>query len=206
MSKLLIITGISGTGKTTLAKMLYQKIDNSVMLSFDKLSENIYDMLGFQNKQEKRKLQKFNEKLYNNLIEKCMKRQDAVIIIEKPFKIKWKKLLDKLSQQYHYEIYTINLYAKNFETIWKRLLKREQSKEERHPSHYLTSYSFKKKDDYEPYFEYEYNRLKEEYKNLISNNINLGHIINIGDIEELNIDKLIEDINAMSTDKKMTLN
>ena len=62
MSKLLTITGISGTGKTTLAKMLYQKIDNSVMLSFDKLSENIYDMLGFQNKQEKRKLQKFRRR------------------------------------------------------------------------------------------------------------------------------------------------
>ena len=91
-------------------------------------------------------------------------------------------------------MYTINLYAKDFETIWKRLQKREKSKKERHPSHYLTSYALKNKDDYKPYFEYNYNNLRKEYDDLLSNSINLGHVINIEDIEKLNLDKLLEEL------------
>lgn len=194
MNKLIIITGISGTGKSTLAQMLYNKIENSVKISFDKLSENTYDMIGFSNEKEKKDLKLLNEKIYKTLIKQCMKRNDSVIILEKPFRVKWKNFFRKLSEQYGYEIYTINMYAKDFETIWKRLLKREMSIEERHPSHYLNSYSLKKKEKYEPYFEYDYNQLKKEYDELLSNSINLGNVINIDDIEKLDIDKLIEKI------------
>lgn len=194
MNKLIIITGISGTGKSTLAQMLYDKIENSVIISFDKLSENTYDMIGFNNEQEKKDLRLLNEKIYKSLIKQCMKRNDGVIILEKPFRVKWKNFFRKLSEQYGYEIYTINMYAEDFETIWKRLLKREMSMEERHPPHYLNSYNLKKKEKYKPYFEYEYDQLKKEYDELLSNSINLGNVINIDDIEKLDIDKLIEEI------------
>lgn len=40
MNKLIIITGISGTGKTTVADMLYNKIDNSTSVSYEKLISN----------------------------------------------------------------------------------------------------------------------------------------------------------------------
>ena len=75
MNKLIIITGISGTGKSTLAKKLYNKIENSTLLSFDILTENIYDIVGFKNKAEKKSLQQLNANIYKNLIEECMKRK-----------------------------------------------------------------------------------------------------------------------------------
>ena len=46
MKKLIIITGVSGTGKTTLARILYKKLENSILLSYDEFSEKIYDMIG----------------------------------------------------------------------------------------------------------------------------------------------------------------
>lgn len=194
MNKLIIITGISGTGKTSLANILYRRIENSSLLSSDKLSESIYDLVGFKNKIEKDSLRKLKIEIYKMLIEECMKRQDEVIIVEKPFKIQWKDYFDNLGKKYQYEICTINMFAKNFDTIWNRLLKRENSKQDRHPSHYLDSYTLKKKDDYEPFFEYDYDTLKEEYDDLISNSINLGNVINVEDIEKLNIEKLIVEL------------
>ncbi len=54
MKKLIIITGVSGTGKTTLARTLYKKLENSILLSYDELSEKIYDIIGFKNEKQKK--------------------------------------------------------------------------------------------------------------------------------------------------------
>lgn len=191
MNKLIIITGVSGTGKTNLANILYEKIENSILLSYDKLSENIYDLVGFKDKSQKKQLQLLNERIYKDLIEQCMKRKDSVIILEKPFRIEWKEFFEKLSRKYEYEVYTINMFSKNFETIWKRLKKREMSKKDRHPSHYLNSYYLKNREGYLPFFEYDYDKFKEEYDKLLVNSINLENVINVEDIDGLDINKLI---------------
>lgn len=201
MSKLIIITGVSGTGKTTLAKMLNKKLEGSTLLSYDEFIEKIYDMIGFKNKEQKKNLSALNIKIYKKLIEECMKRKDEIIILEKPFKTEWRDFLGHLTKKYGYQPYTINIFSKDFQTIWNRLLKREISKEDRHPAHYLDSYYFDKRNEYTPFFEYEYDTLKEEYDNLISNSINLGCIININDIENLDIDKLIKKL--LSNNKKV---
>lgn len=194
MKKIIIITGISGTGKSSLSKKLYNEIENSTLLSYDELSESIYDIIGFKNIEEKKSLQLLNMELYKRLIEESMKREDEVIILEKPFTGEWKEALKNLIKKYKYQVCTINMYARDFDTIWNRLLKREKSKKDRHPSHYLNSYCLKNRDKYDPYFEYHYDSLKEEYDKLISNSINLGTVINIKDIEDINIEKLIERI------------
>lgn len=194
MNKLIIITGVSGTGKTTLAKTLNKKLENSILLSYDEFSEKIYDMIGFKNKEQKKHLYYLEIEMYKKLIEECMQRKDKVIILEKPFKIKWRDFFKDLAYKYEYQVYTINIFAKDFQTIWNRLLKRESSKEDRHPAHYLDSYYFNKKNEYEPFFEYQYETFKEEYENLLSNSINLGNVIEIKDIEKANIDKLIESL------------
>ena len=191
MKKLIIILGISGIGKTTLAKKLYEKIENSTLISLDSLAEDIYDIMGFKDKNQKKSLQLMNRKIYRMLIEEAMKRNDEVVIVEYPFKKEWITFFEKMIAKYDYQAYTIHLFAKDFDTIWKRLKVRENSVE-RHPSHYLQEYSLKKKEKYEPYFEYEYNALKKEYDNLTSNCINLGKIIKVEDIEELDIDKCIK--------------
>lgn len=194
MNKLIIITGVSGTGKTTLAKALNKKLENSILLSYDEFSEKIYDMIGFKNKEQKKHLYYLKIEMYKKLIEECMQRKDKIVILEKPFKIEWRDFFKDLSYKYEYQVYTINIFAKNFQTIWNRLLKRESSKEDRHPAHYLDSYYFNKKNEYEPFFEYQYDTFKEEYENLLSNSINLGNVIKIKDIEEVNIDKLIKSL------------
>ena len=127
------------------------------------------------------------------LIEETMKRNDEVVIVEYPFKKEWITFFEKMIAKYDYQAYTMHLFAKDFDTIWERLKIRENS-EERHSSHYLQEYSFKKKEKYEPYFEYEYNTLKKEYDNLTSNCINLRKIIKVEGIEELDIDKCIKSI------------
>lgn len=194
MKKIIIITGISGTGKSSLSKKLYNEIENSTLLSYDELSENIYDIIGFKNIEDKKSLQLLNMELYKRLIEEAMKREDEVIILEKPFTSEWKEVFESLIKKYKYQACTINMYARDFDTIWNRLLKREKSQKDRHPSHYLNSYCLKNREKYDPYFEYHYDSLKEEYDKLISNSINLGTVINIKDIEDVDIEKLIQKI------------
>lgn len=193
MKRLIIISGISGTGKTTLAKKMYQKIENSTLISLDILAENIYDIMGFKDKSQKKSLRSIYIKVYKLLIEEAMKRNDEVIIVEYPFKKEWITFFEKVISKYDYQVYTIHLFAKDFDTIWKRLKIRENSTE-RHPSHYLQEYNLRNKEKYEPYFEFDYNRLKKEYDNLISNCIHLGKEIKVEDIQKLDVDKCIKSI------------
>ncbi len=193
MKKLIIISGISGTGKTTLAKKMYRKIENSTLISLDSLKEDIYDIMGFKDKKQKKSLSSLCKKVYKTLIEKSMQRNDEVLIVEYPFKKKWIKFFEKMVNKYNYQVYTIHLFAKDFDTIWNRLKIRENSIE-RHPSHYLQTYCLKNKEKYKPYFGYEYKTLKKEYDNLISNCIHLGKEIKVEDIEKLDVDKCIKSI------------
>ena len=194
MNKLIIITGSSGTGKSTLGEQIYNKIENSILLSYDYFIENIYDIIGFKNIEQKRSLGALDARMYKSLIKECMKREDEVIILEKPFTKSWKSFFENLMQKYDYEVFTINMFAKDFDTIWNRLLIRENSKETRHPSHYLKSYCLRKVNDYTPQFGYKYNTLKREYTESMCNKINLGKVINVPDIEGLDIDVLVKEI------------
>ena len=194
MKKLIIITGVSGTGKTTLARILHEKLEDSILLSYDELSEKISDIIGFKNKDQKKHLSHLNISMYKKLIKESMEREDKIIILEKPFKREWKRILDNLIDKYGYKAYTVNIFAKDFETIWNRLLKREKLKKERHPAHYLDSYYYNKRNKYKPFFEYKYETLKKEYDSLLSNSINLGKVINIKDIEQVKIEELIKEI------------
>ena len=194
MKKLIIVTGVSGTGKTSLTKELYNKIENSILLSYDIISEGINDAIGFKDEEQKQSLRPLKKKIYKMLIEECMKREDEVIILEKPFKEKWKVYLQKIIQKYNYEVYTINMFAKDFDTIWNRLLKREMSEEERHPSHCLNSYYLKKKEEYKLHFGYDYNKLRDEYYGLVYNSINLGNIIAVEDIEVVETGEIIKQL------------
>ena len=56
MNKLIIVTGISGSGKTTISKYIYNHYNNFTIISMDTLKENIYDLVGFDNYEEKQNL------------------------------------------------------------------------------------------------------------------------------------------------------
>ena len=49
MKKLIIVTGISGSGKTTISNYLYNHYKNSTLLSIDTIKERIYEIVGFYN-------------------------------------------------------------------------------------------------------------------------------------------------------------
>ena len=196
MKKLIIITGMNGTGKSSLAKELNKRIEDSTFISFDILLENINDIVGFSNKEEKKSLRTIIKRTYKQLIKEALRRSDSIVILEYPFRKSWSSFFEKIIKEYGYEVYTINLFARDFDTIWKRLIERESSKE-RHPSHYLESYRLEKKEEYVPYFEYQYDKHKKEYEQGTFNHINLGTIINIEDIEKMNI----EDIEKMNIDE-----
>ena len=147
MNKLVIITGISGSGKTTLAKYLNQNIEASVWLSVDKLQEDIYDTIGFKNEKQKKDLRKIAHNTFKNILKESMKRGDKWIIIEFPFRIKWKKFFEECVQKYDYDVITINAILRDFDENWKRILKRDLS-DERHPSHEHTQYNPLYKEKY----------------------------------------------------------
>ncbi len=51
MKKLIIVTGISG--KTTISNYIYNHYKNSTIISMDTLKEDIYDIVGFNNNEQK---------------------------------------------------------------------------------------------------------------------------------------------------------
>lgn len=192
MKKLIIITGCSGSGKTSLASSLHKKLDNSTYLSLDMLLEKIYDLVGFKNIQEKKSLRSMVRRMYKSLLRETLKRGDEIVIVEHPFKKEWIPLFQNLQKEFDYELFTINIFIKDYETHWKNLVKRE--KENRHQSHYLQSYNIKNKDSYEPYLEFDYDSHKKEYESRKVYNINLGKVINIEDISLVNLYDIIEEI------------
>ena len=56
MNRLIIVTGISGSGKSTVSNYIYEYYKNSTIISMDVLKENIYDLVGFNNYEQKQNL------------------------------------------------------------------------------------------------------------------------------------------------------
>ena len=134
MNKLIIVTGISGSGKTTISKYIYNHYKNSTIISMDILKENIYDLIGFDSYEEKQDLKNIVYNTFIRLLTECMKRKDENIIIESPFNKKWEQIFKELVYKYNYDAITIKVKGKDYDTIFQRLNERNNSSK-RHPSH-----------------------------------------------------------------------
>ena len=193
MNKLIIITGIAGSGKTTLARFLNKKIENSVLLSLDQIKEANFDTIGFKNKQQKKDLNEISNRFFLDLLEESMKRKDENIIVEYPFSLKWKSIFQSFSEKYSYNVITINAIADDFDENWNRIMKRDFS-DERHPAHELTCYKPLYKDKYEKVENQDYNKLKEENDNQKYQQINLGKVIEFHNENEKSLQKVLKKI------------
>ena len=198
MNRLIIITGISGSGKSTISSYIYNHYKNSTLISMDTLKENIYDLVGFNNYGQKQNLKSIIYNTFIELLNECMNRNDENIIIEYPFNKKWENEFKKLIDKYNYEAITIKVKGKDYDTIFKRLYDRNNSSK-RHPSHSLTSYNLKEKDKYKSINELDYEELKYDYETDKYTSINIGkEIVFIND--NFNYKELIKRIDGDLSD------
>lgn len=161
--KLIVISGITGSGKSSLAKALYDKIDDSVLLSVDEIKEWINDKLLYCNVKEK----KYNKELafswFETLLENHMKRESKTIIVEYPFRKKWEFLFRRLTDTYKYKFIVINVYGSDFNSLWAHL-KERNSGTERHLSHSrMESYNVRNSSWYVSENKLDYDETKKDY-------------------------------------------
>lgn len=196
MKRLIIITGISGCGKTTIAKKLYMHFEKSTVLSMDTLRENIYDLVGFYSKAQKEALKEPTYEIFQTLLQICMKRQDETIIIEFPFHPRWQQVFENYLNVYQYTAITVHVYGIDYDDIYEKLQKRNNSAT-RHPAHSLAVYNPKYRKQYISKNELSYQSQKKDYENKKYTTICLGKVVNYINDEKHNIDMLIRQIESM---------
>lgn len=199
MNRLIIVTGISGSGKTTISNYIYSNYENSVLISIDTLKENIYDLVGFNNYEQKQNLKPIIYNTFMKLLNECMNRNDKNIIIEYPFNKRWTNKFKKLVDKYNCEAITIKVIGKDYDTIFQRLNDRNNSLK-RHPSHSLTNYNLKEKNKYKSTNELDYEELKKDYKTNKYTSINIGREIVFINDDNVNYKEIINKIDGDLSD------
>lgn len=199
MNRLIIVTGISGSGKTTISNYIYSNYENSVLISIDTLKEDIYDLVGFNNYEQKQNLKPIIYNTFMKLLNECMNRNDKNIIIEYPFNKNWTNKFKKLIDKYNYEAITIKVIGKDYDTIFQRLNDRNNSLK-RHPSHSLINYNLKEKNKYKSTNELDYEELKKDYKTNKYTSINIGREIVFINDDNVNYKEIIKQIDGDLSD------
>ena len=129
MSKLIIVCGLSGAGKTSLAKALSQKL-NIACLHKDIIKETLYEALNFSTLEESKKIGIHSVKLLFEIAENIISNK-VDIIIESPFNFSGDyQLFQKWIDEYNIELYSIICSVPNEERL-KRIKSRP-----RHQAHH----------------------------------------------------------------------
>ncbi|MGH2117700.1 MULTISPECIES: AAA family ATPase [Aerococcus] len=121
---LLIIAGPPATGKSYLVDILKESLSDMVVLSPDEFKINLAENIGFNDSDEKKRLEGKAWKLFYEAMDLFMRLGKRFVVIEYPFSDKQKAHLQKLSNQYDYGCVTIRLVA-DFEVLWERRRKRD---------------------------------------------------------------------------------
>lgn len=195
MKRLIIVTGISGSGKSTISNYIYKHYKNSTLISIDALKEKLCELIGFYNYEQKQNLKQISYNIFMELLNECMRRYDENIIIEYPFSRKWENKFKELVNKYNYVVVTIRLKGTDYDTIYKRLKERDNSCN-RHPSHSLNNYNPKEKKDYKSTCTLNYEKLRQDYESNKYSSINLGKTIDIVN-NNIDYDKLIKQIDDL---------
>jgi len=134
MSKplLIIISGLPGTGKTTISKRIAKEL-SLPLINRDEIKEALFDTLGIKDREWSKKLGVASYKILYQIIDSFL-QANRTIIIESNFKPEFddKRFLD-LQKIYKFE--SIQIICKtDGEILFERFKKRSESGE-RHPGH-----------------------------------------------------------------------
>lgn len=136
---LLLIAGPPGTGKTYLGDMIEKEIGHFANVNMDKIKEANYDQYGFDNLDEKKKVDRQSLQDYFKAIDEAMKTERH-ILTDYPFSDKQKPALENLAKQYDYVPITIRLYA-DTDVLYERQRKRDLDPT-RHLGHIMNHYHY----------------------------------------------------------------
>ena len=194
---ILIVTGGPGTGKSYAAARLNAGIDGLTLLSYDSIKESEWDRFGFDNAEQKARLNRFClEEFYLTL--QHMMWEEKTILIEYPFNMSHYDSLKELIDAAGYHAVTLLLYG-DWKTIYRRGINRDRSSAKaRHPGHLTNTYHREKgvrKEDFIPdaVLTYEQFRADIDRKNY---DIQLGYTIraDVTDFSTVDYDAILKEI------------
>ncbi|MFP7170303.1 AAA family ATPase [Terribacillus sp. 7520-G] len=134
---LILLAGFPGTGKTYLGSMIDDRLGPYALISPDKLKECYFDIYGYQDLNEKQRLENEAWKTYYEVMEFQM-QAGKNIISDYPFSNKQYPYLQCLTDKHRYKVITIRLTA-DLNVLYERQRKRDLD-DSRHLSHIVTSY------------------------------------------------------------------
>lgn len=136
---LIIVTGGPGTGKSYAAKQIQAGFEGLTALSYDSIKEKEWDRFGFDNAQQKARLNSFCLEEFYLTLQKMM-WEGRSILIEYPFNYSHRDQLQKLIDENGYTAVTVYLYG-DWRVIYNRGIARDKNKNvRRHPGHLTNCY------------------------------------------------------------------
>jgi cytidylate kinase len=134
-SLMIIITGASATGKTTLSKDLANKLKLPV-INKDEIKELLFDYLGTKDEEWAVRLGMTSFELLYMFVEK-MCQTGKTFIVEGNFENKYAtKIFTDIKSRYNYKVLQIYCYAQ-VEVLYERYIERDNSGG-RHPGHIIS--------------------------------------------------------------------
>ncbi|MCQ2507687.1 MAG: zeta toxin family protein [Dorea sp.] len=173
---IIIITGGPGTGKSGIARRLLDYIDDPeiVQISYDSIKEKEWDAFGFDNAEQKDRLNWWCLEEFYLTIQKRM-WENKTILIEYPFYQRHKPKLQELIEASGYSAVTVYLYT-DMKTVYERGTNRDNAGG-RHPGHLLNCYH---KETYRPEMLDSVERIAPSYEEFVSSIAHKDYDINLG--------------------------
>lgn len=134
---LILLAGYPATGKSYMCNLILDKYPQIVTVNQDEYKERKWDAYGFDNMEEKTRLEMMAWDEYYTALEENMNAGES-IISDYPFSEKQRGRLENLSRKYGYEVITIRLLG-DINTLYERSKKRDLDPT-RHLGHMVSCY------------------------------------------------------------------
>lgn len=134
---LILLAGYPATGKSYMCRMILEKYPQIVTVNQDEYKERKWDEFGFENIEEKTRLEMLAWEEYYAAL--AARMADGVSVIsDYPFSEKQKGRLEELSRKYEYEVVTIRLLG-DIDILYERSRMRDLNLD-RHLGHMVSCY------------------------------------------------------------------